>query len=43
MVILGIFMLTLLCVYWYLHHKQRFEYLDTPAEEEQARAAAASV
>jgi len=42
MVILGIFMLTLLCVYWYLHHKQRFEYLDNP-EEEQARAAAASV
>lgn len=42
MVILGIFMLTLLCVYWYLHHKQRFEDIETPAEE-QARTAAASV
>jgi preprotein translocase subunit SecG len=43
MVILGIFMLTLLCVYWYLHHKQRFEYLEAPAEEGTGRTAAASV
>jgi hypothetical protein len=43
MVILGIFMLTLLFVYWYLHHKQRFEDLEQPSEEGTGRAAAASV
>jgi Cache domain len=43
MVILGIFMLTLLCVYWYLHHKQRFEYLEPLPEEGTGRTAAASV
>lgn len=43
MVILGIFMLTLLFVYWFLHHKQRFEDIDTVSEEHGGRAAAASV
>lgn len=45
MVILAIFMLTLLFVYWYLHHKQRFEDIEAKSEEEGAagRAAAASV
>ncbi len=45
MVILGIFMLTLLFVYWFLHHKQRFEDLGPGAEEDDRphRAAAASV
>lgn len=43
MVILGIFMLTLLFVYWYLHHKQRYEALEPESEEPTGRAAAASV
>lgn len=42
MVILGIFMLTLLFVYWYLHHKQRFEDIEPAPEEEGGRTAAAS-
>ena len=42
MVILGIFMLTLLFVYWYLHHKQRFEDIEAAAEESAERAAPAS-
>jgi preprotein translocase subunit SecG len=44
MVILAIFMLTLLFVYWYLHHKQRFEDIEARPEEGTAgRAAAASI
>jgi methyl-accepting chemotaxis protein len=44
MVILALFMLTLLFVYWYLHHKQRFEDIETAHPEEgTARAATASV
>lgn len=45
MVVLAIFMLTLLFVYWYLHHKQRFEDIEARPEEEggTGRAAAASV
>lgn len=46
MVVLAIFMLTLLFVYWYLHHKQRFEDIEAKPEEEEGtagRAAAASI
>jgi len=43
MVILGIFMLTLLFVYWYLHHKQRFEDIEQVSGEDSGRATAASV
>jgi preprotein translocase subunit SecG len=43
MVILGLFMLTLLCVYWYLHRRQRYEDIEPGSEEETGRAAAASI
>ena len=45
MVVLGILMLTLLFVYWYLHHKQRFQDIEHVTSEERpsGRAAAASV
>ncbi len=43
MVILALFMLTLLFVYWYLHHKQRFQDIEETSEEDTGRAAAASV
>jgi methyl-accepting chemotaxis protein len=43
MVILGIFMLTLLFVYWYLHRQQSFEDIEQRTEEGTGRAAAASV
>ncbi len=43
MVILAVFMLTLLCVYWYLHRAQRFSYMDDDAAApERPRATAAS-
>ena len=42
MVILALFMLTLLCVYYYLHRVQRFSYMDEEAAAEQPRAAHAS-
>jgi hypothetical protein len=42
MVVLAVFMLTLLCVYWYLHHKQRFEDLEGPEQDHPERTAAAS-
>ncbi len=42
MVILGIFMLTLLFVYWYLHHQQRFQDIEPGSEEDTGRTAAAS-
>jgi hypothetical protein len=44
MVVLAVLMLTLLCVYYYLHRTQRFSYLDEQASTEQPpRTAAASV
>jgi hypothetical protein len=46
MVVLGVFMLTLLFVYWYLHHKQRYEDLEPVGEQDTSspgRAAAASI
>jgi hypothetical protein len=46
MVVLGVFMLTLLFVYWYLHRKQRYEDLEPEAEQDasgRSKAAAASV
>jgi len=42
MVILALFMLTLLCVYYFLHRTQRFEDIEGVAPVEQPRAAAAS-
>ena len=45
MVVLALFMLTLLCVYYFLHRKQKFEGIEEaiPAEQtEQTRAAASS-
>jgi len=42
MVILAIFMLTLLCVYYFLHRRQRFEDIEEVAAEEQTRARTAS-
>lgn len=44
MVILALFMLTLLCVYYFLHRTQRFEDIEgaVPVESPQARTAAAS-
>jgi Cache domain len=43
MVILATFMLTLLCVYWYLHRAQKFSYIEEETEStEQPRGAAAS-
>lgn len=44
MVVMGIFMLTLLCVYYFLHRAQRFEDIEQAAPAEpQDRAAAASI
>ena len=42
MVILGLFMLTLLCVYYYLHHAQRFSYIENEVTSGQGRTTAAS-
>ena len=42
MVILALFMLTLLCVYYYLHRAQRFSYIDEEVAADQSRAAHAS-
>ncbi len=42
MVILALFMLTLLCVYYFLHRTQRFEDIEGATPLEQTRAAAAS-
>ncbi|MBV9763109.1 MAG: cache domain-containing protein [Acidobacteriaceae bacterium] len=42
MVILALFMLTLLCVYYFLHRTQRFEDIEGAYPPEQTRAAAAS-
>lgn len=42
MVILALFMLTLLCVYYYLHRAQKFSYMEDDAASEQPRAASAS-
>ena len=42
MVILALFMLTLLCVYYYLHRAQKFSYMEDDAASEQPRAATAS-
>lgn len=42
MVILALFMLTLLCVYYYLHRAQKFSYMEDDAVSEQPRAASAS-
>lgn len=42
MVILALFMLTLLCVYYFLHRTQRFEGIEGELPADQARAAAAS-
>jgi cache domain-containing protein len=45
MVILALFMLTLLCVYYYLHRTQKFTYMDedetTPPEQTRSTAASA--
>jgi len=43
MVVLALFMLTLLCVYYYLHRAQKFSYMDDEIAAEQPRAAAASI
>jgi len=42
MVILALFMLTLLCVYYYLHRAQKFSYMEDDAASEQPRAATVS-
>ncbi len=42
MVVLAIFMLTLLCVYYFLHRSQKFEDIEEVLPEEQKRAATAS-
>ncbi len=42
MVVLALFMLTLLCVYYYLHRAQRYSHIEEDAPAEQARGAAAS-
>jgi hypothetical protein len=44
MVILALFMLTLLCVYYYLHRTQKFTHMEEEeSSPEQARSATASV
>jgi preprotein translocase subunit SecG len=43
MVILALFMLTLLCVYYYLHRSQKFSHIEEDAASEQPRTATASV
>lgn len=45
MVVLAIFMLTLLCVYYFIHRTQKFEDIENvqPSDRDQGRAAAASV
>lgn len=48
MVILALFMLTLLCVYYFLHRTQKFDYMDSTLPDDQTRtdkgrAAAASL
>ncbi len=42
MVILALFMLTLLCVYYYLHRTQRFTHMEEDSSPEQVRSTAAS-
>ncbi len=42
MVVLALFMLTLLCVYYYLHRAQRFSYIEDDVAAENVRSAAAS-
>jgi hypothetical protein len=42
MVVLAVFMLTLLCVYYFLHRKQKFEGIEEAIPSEQTRAAAGS-
>jgi hypothetical protein len=41
MVVLATFMLTLLCVYYFLHRSQRFEDIEGVLPSEQKRSAAA--
>lgn len=43
MVILAIFMLTLLCVYYFLHRKQKYEDIEEALPAEQTRAATGSL
>ena len=43
MVVLAVFMLTLLCVYYFLHRKQQFEYIEEATPRDEGRARAASI